>query len=113
MNVEFSNIEDMLVDLKKSKIKHVRVQTLSRKTTITCGIRNNKSYIPYKLFEVIVTARNKDEIWMYNREIGLVSGYDDKRRLNTANKRMNDAELEIRNILIGKNKIEVSSGVYR
>ena len=108
MNVEFFNIEDMIVDLKKSKIKNVRLQSVSRKKTI----RYNNSYVPYKLFEVIVTARNKDESWMYNKDIGLVSEYDDKRRLNTAKKRMKNAEIEIRNIL-EKNKIEVGSGVYK
>lgn len=112
MNVEFCNIEDMLFDLKKSKIKQVRLQTSNRKKQIHNVWGGDNNHISFIVFEVTVTARNYDEIWSYTSNIGSVNENDDKRRLNTYKKKMYDVKNVLSEIFV-KNKIEVSSGVYR
>ena len=111
MNVEFFNIEDMIIDLKKLKIKQVRLQTFTRKKRIYFG-SNGDDGVSFIVFEVIVTARNHDEIWSYTSNVGSVNENDDKRRLNTAKKNLSNVANVLCNIF-DNNRIEVRSGVYK
>lgn len=112
MNVTFADIDSMMAELKRAKIKTVRLQTLQNKTTITYEDENEKIPVPHKAFTILVTARMHDEVWSFARKIALVSEYDDSRRMSTAKKHTKEAETEIR-ALLEKNKFMLGSGVYR
>ncbi len=112
MNVQFTDIESMIADLRRAKVKSIRLQATIYKKQITFENKNDIRFdVPYKGFEVIVTARVKDECWIYSRKIDFVNASEDKRRLNTAKKHMDEAEAEMRSLL-EQNKFEIGAGAY-
>ena len=96
----FYELNELIEELKKEKIKIVRVQ----------GFAETKALNSVISFQTFVMAKSKVDILKYEEEIGFVST-SETRRLNKMKTNAATREIDLKKIL-EKEGFEVRKGVY-
>jgi len=96
--VRFFDFPEMLDELKKKKVKEVRIQTIQIKEPLNIG------------FVTYATARVNDEVWKYVSDSVLTMD-GDKRRIKRARKTADEIDLGMTKIAEDKG-FEVGRGRY-
>lgn len=112
MNVQHYELEAFMDELKKTRVRDVRVQTLHYRVPIKYTAGNEEVVIPHVAYELILTAKMKDgTIIGYKEKIDVVKEFE-RRRNNEAKKKTGIFEQEVRGSL-KKLGFNVLKGIYQ